>query len=237
MAALKSHEGSSDSSPPRGGTSSCSSGPRGWRLDGRRDPQFSHGATKRVTAQLRVHSEALRNRGRHPDVAVVRRGLLVPGSAQWVSTFPDALRLVDVRTPGFSRPVLRFELGLREDSRLRSSTCATPSPRRPRRSGGRLTRRARRCPLLRADSAAVSRHPRRLLHVRLPGHPRIFGPGPGLRAVLRPLRPQAVFDGMAIYRTTSTSRTTHKDPGTGDHGLVVAHSGTVPPRNGQQAAA
>lgn len=64
--------------------------------------------------------------GRIVCAAVVRRSLLVAGSARWVSSFPEALRLesagedpqtpmVDVRIPGFSRPVLRFELRLRED--------------------------------------------------------------------------------------------------------------------------
>ncbi len=64
--------------------------------------------------------------GRIVCAALVRQGLLVPGSARWVSTFPEALRLesagedpqtpvVDVRIPGFSRPVLRFEVRLRDD--------------------------------------------------------------------------------------------------------------------------
>lgn len=64
--------------------------------------------------------------GRIVCAAVVRKDLLVPGSVQWISTFPDAMRLqsggedpqtpvVDVRIPGFSRPVLRCELRPRQD--------------------------------------------------------------------------------------------------------------------------
>lgn len=78
-----------------------------------------------LTAEYEVLADAATG-GRIVCAAVVRKGLLVPGSARWVSTFPDALRLesagedpqtpvVDVRIPGFSRPVLRFELRLRED--------------------------------------------------------------------------------------------------------------------------
>lgn len=58
--------------------------------------------------------------------ALVRSGLLVPGSARWIEDFPDDLRLEssgdDPQTPeisvgirGFSRPVLRFEIQPRED--------------------------------------------------------------------------------------------------------------------------
>lgn len=58
--------------------------------------------------------------------ALVRRGLLVQGSARWIEDFPDDLRLTssgeDPQTPqiavgirGFSRPVLHFEIAPRED--------------------------------------------------------------------------------------------------------------------------
>ncbi|WP_128367933.1 endonuclease/exonuclease/phosphatase family protein [Phycicoccus flavus] len=58
--------------------------------------------------------------------ALVRRGLLVDGSAEWVQHFPPELVLrssgedrqtpeIDVRIDGFSRPVLRFEIAPRDD--------------------------------------------------------------------------------------------------------------------------
>lgn len=64
--------------------------------------------------------------GRIVCAALVRKGLLVPGSVRWVDAFPQGLRLEsageDPQTPvvsvgirGFSRPVLRFELALRDD--------------------------------------------------------------------------------------------------------------------------
>jgi endonuclease/exonuclease/phosphatase family metal-dependent hydrolase len=58
--------------------------------------------------------------------ALVRKGLL-RGDPQWISDFPDAVRLesndhadpqaprISVRIPGFSRPVLRFQVALRDD--------------------------------------------------------------------------------------------------------------------------
>lgn len=58
--------------------------------------------------------------------ALVRKGFLVPGSATWIEQFPPEFRLsakgedrqspdIDVRIHGFSRPVLRLEVGLRDD--------------------------------------------------------------------------------------------------------------------------
>jgi predicted extracellular nuclease len=57
--------------------------------------------------------------------ALVRKGLLT-GTPEWISTFPDAVRLeaadpldpqapaISVHLPGFSRPVLHFQLQLRD---------------------------------------------------------------------------------------------------------------------------
>jgi len=57
--------------------------------------------------------------------ALVRKGLL-RGEPEWISTFPDAVRLessdpmdpqspaIKVTIPGFSRPVLHFQVGLRD---------------------------------------------------------------------------------------------------------------------------
>ena len=58
--------------------------------------------------------------------ALVRRELLVPGTATWIEDFPEDLRLesggedpqtpdVSVRIRGFSRPVLRFDIAPRRD--------------------------------------------------------------------------------------------------------------------------
>jgi predicted extracellular nuclease len=58
--------------------------------------------------------------------ALVRKGLLVPGTTTWVDAFPPEFVLrsssedpqtpdVDVRIDGFARPVLRFEIAPRED--------------------------------------------------------------------------------------------------------------------------
>lgn len=60
--------------------------------------------------------------------ALVRKGLLVAGSASWIDAFPEATRLqstvedaqtpdIDVRIVGFSRPVLRFQVAWRDDQR------------------------------------------------------------------------------------------------------------------------
>ena len=61
--------------------------------------------------------------------ALVRKGLL-RGTPQWVSKFPKAVRLesddgldpqspaISVHIPGFSRPVLHFRIGLRDDPPL-----------------------------------------------------------------------------------------------------------------------
>lgn len=62
--------------------------------------------------------------GRIVCAAIVRKGLL-RGEPQWISDFPDAVRLtnttgdpqapdIDVRIAGFSRPVLAFDVALRE---------------------------------------------------------------------------------------------------------------------------
>lgn len=59
--------------------------------------------------------------------AVVRKGLVTDGSAEWISDFPDAMKLesstddpqaphVEVRLTGFSRPLLSFEIRLRPDA-------------------------------------------------------------------------------------------------------------------------
>lgn len=58
--------------------------------------------------------------------ALVRKGLLVKDSPQWIARFPDDFMLrsgkedaqtpeISVRVNGFSRPVLRFEVALRKD--------------------------------------------------------------------------------------------------------------------------
>ena len=61
--------------------------------------------------------------------ALVRKGLL-RGTPTWVSTFPEAVRLessddmdpqapaISVQLPGFSRPVLRFQVALRDEPPL-----------------------------------------------------------------------------------------------------------------------
>ena len=61
--------------------------------------------------------------------ALVRKGLL-SGTPKWVSTFPEAVRLesadamdpqapaISVHIPGFSRPVLNFQVALRDDPPL-----------------------------------------------------------------------------------------------------------------------
>lgn len=64
--------------------------------------------------------------GRIVCAALVRKGLLVPGTARWIEDFPDSFILrttgEDPQTPeiavqitGFSRPVLHFEVSLRGD--------------------------------------------------------------------------------------------------------------------------
>lgn len=67
--------------------------------------------------------------GRIVCAALVRKGLL-RGTPRWVADFPDAVRLessdsldpqapaISVRVPGFSRPVLHFQVALRDDPPL-----------------------------------------------------------------------------------------------------------------------
>ncbi len=67
--------------------------------------------------------------GRIVCAALVRRGLL-RGEPDWIDAFPEAMRLetddhsdlqapaVSVSIPGFSRPVLRFQVALRDDPPL-----------------------------------------------------------------------------------------------------------------------
>ncbi len=79
--------------------------------------------------------------------ALVRKGLL-RGDPEWISAFPQAVRLestdaldpqspaIDVNLPGFSRPVLRFQVALRDQPPLTEVFVAHLKSKRPTQVNG-----------------------------------------------------------------------------------------------------